>query len=80
MPVWAWQFTDGKRAGPDTVIEPRYPGQPDAELLEVKRLSALRYGFTVAEHTPGRSLHLVKLYDPQRQGISRKDRWLEIRG
>ncbi len=79
MAVWSWQFTDGKRAGPDTTIMPRHPGQPDAELLEVKRLSGLRNGFTVAEYTPGRSLHLVKTYDPATQGISRKDRWLEIR-
>ncbi len=79
MAVYAWQYTDGQLAGPETVVEPRYPGQPDAELLEVKRASALRYGFTVAEHVPGRSLHLVKEYDPAVQGIGRKDRYLEIR-
>lgn len=80
MAVYARQYTDGQIASPETTAEPRYRGQTDSALLNVKRVSGIAHGFTVAEYTPGTSLHMVKMYGPATQGISRKDRYLEIRG
>lgn len=79
MAVWTWQDTDGARAGPEVVIPPRRPGQPDAELLAVKAASHLGNGWKVVSRTPT-AMHLFKLYDPATQGIGRKDRYFEIRG
>jgi hypothetical protein len=79
VPVYAWQYTDGVLAGPETVIRSRYSGQSDRALLNVKRVSGIAHGFTVVDYVAGVSLHLGKDYDPVTQGISRKDRYLEIR-
>ena len=79
MPVYAWQYTDGELAGPETVVQPRYRGQSDRALLNVKRVSGIAHGFTVVDYVAGVSLHLGKDYDLATQGISRKDRYLEIR-
>jgi hypothetical protein len=50
--VWCRQQADGT---PDQVhrIEPHYPGQPDAELLERKREGAKAKGWTVRRSGAG---------------------------